>query len=37
MRTVLRELLVDKGLDEKSEDGKNFSKEFQPKHPTEDQ
>jgi membrane dipeptidase len=33
MRTELRNLLVEKGIDEKSEDGKNFSKDFQLKHP----
>ena len=33
MRTELRNLLVEKGLDEKSEEGKNFTKDFQVKHP----
>lgn len=33
MRTELRSLLVDKGLDEKSEEGKKFTEAFQKSHP----
>lgn len=33
MRTELRNLLVDKGLDEKSEEGKKFTEAFQKSHP----
>lgn len=33
MRTELRNLLVDKGLDEKSEEGKKFTEAFQKAHP----